>query len=155
MEFVPLGALFASVQNHDDMAAGESFYLAEVRRIKAPAAVLRAQEGAFAVIDEPFRGTNVHDAAEATMAIIDRVAKRSGALIFIASHLGELTATLAGDGSVRLLHFAAQVGDGPPRFDYRLRDGASLQRLGMKLLEQEGVLELLTPGRIVADSPGS
>ncbi len=30
-----------------------------------------------------------------------------------------------------------------PRFDYRLRDGISAQRLGMTLLRQERVLDLL------------
>jgi hypothetical protein len=31
----------------------------------------------------------------------------------------------------------------PPQFDYQLSEGVSNQRLGMLLLEQEGVLDLL------------
>ena len=64
MEFAPVGALFSSVQIADNLSAGESFYLAEVRRIGALALALDDHGSAVAVVDEPFRGTNVHDAAE-------------------------------------------------------------------------------------------
>jgi hypothetical protein len=41
------------------------------------------------------------------------------------------------------LNFAADVAGDRPRFDYRLREGVSDQRLGMTLLRQEGVLDRL------------
>ena len=44
---------------------------------------------------------------------------------------------------MRLLHFAAEIKADQPHFDYKIRPGVSLQRLGMILLKQEGVLELL------------
>ncbi len=40
MEFVPVGALFSSIDIVDNLGAGESFYLAEVRRIGALASAL-------------------------------------------------------------------------------------------------------------------
>jgi DNA mismatch repair protein MutS len=142
MTFPVVDAIFSSVQIIDNMGGGESFYLAEVRRIKALAAVV--QSGAtLAVVDEPFRGTNVHDAAEATLAVITRLAAHPRALVFIASHIAEVVPGIGGDGRIRLLHFAADTTTAQPTFDYRLRDGVSTQRLGMTLLNQEGVLELL------------
>ena len=144
MEFDPVQAVFSSVQIQDNLNGGESFYLAEVRRIKSLAMTLRNSGATLAVLDEPFRGTNVHDAEEATMAVIARLAAHRVGLVFIASHLGGLVAQISADPRVRLLHFAADLGDGPPRFDFRLRDGGSTQRLGMTLLKQEGVLDLLT-----------
>lgn len=44
---------------------------------------------------------------------------------------------------IALFHFAADVTGDRPCFDYRLREGASEQRLGMTLLRQEGVLDRL------------
>jgi DNA mismatch repair ATPase MutS len=145
MTFRPAATLFSSVQIRDDLAAGESFYLAEVRRVRALALALRGSAGAFAVLDEPFRGTNVHDAAEATLAVVTRLAAHPAALVVVASHLADVVPALEGDARVRLLRFAADLTDGAPRFDFRLADGVSTQRLGMTLLRQEGVLDLLDP----------
>jgi DNA mismatch repair ATPase MutS len=143
MTFPVVGAIFSSVQILDNVSGGESFYLAEVRRIKALATVLQNGAPALAVIDEPFRGTNVHDAAEATLAIIVRLAAHPRALVFVASHIAEIAPTIAADARIRLLHFVADVTAEQPTFDYHLRDGVSTQRLGMTLLKQERVLDLL------------
>ncbi len=142
-EFPAVGTVFSSIDISDNLAAGESFYLAEVRRIAALARSLSDHGSAVAVIDEPFRGTNAHDAAEGTLAVITRLASHPGALVFVASHLAELATPLGDDTRVALLHFAAEVRDDQLSFDYRLRAGVSSQRLGMTLLQQERVLDLL------------
>jgi DNA mismatch repair protein MutS len=146
MTFPVMGAIFSSVQILDNVSGGESFYLAEVRRIKALATVLQDGATTFAVVDEPFRGTNVHDAAEATLAVITRLAGHSRALVFVSSHIAEIAPSIARDPRIRLLHFAADTTSGHPTFDYLLRDGVSTQRLGMTLLKQEQVLDLLGEG---------
>ena len=151
MEFLPVGTVFSSVQIVDNLSAGDSFYLAEVRRIRALAAALVDHGSAVAVIDEPFRGTNVHDAAEATLSVIARLAAHPAALVFVASHIGEVVPAIASDPRIALFHFAADVTADQPRFDYRLREGVSSQRLGMTLLRQEGVLDLLERSANTAD----
>jgi DNA mismatch repair protein MutS len=144
MEFPVVRTIFSSVQIVDNLSAGESFYLAEVRRIKHLAAALRDHHSAFAVLDEPFRGTNVHDAAEATLAVISRLVSHP-ALVFVASHLAEIVPSIVDDPRICLLHFSADISAEQPLFDYKLRPGLSTQRLGMTLLKQEGVLDLLEP----------
>jgi DNA mismatch repair protein MutS len=150
MEFTTVGAIFSSVNIVDNVNAGESFYLAEVRRIAALARALHENGSAVAIVDEPFRGTNVHDAAEATLAIVTRLAAHPSALVFIASHIGEIVPSISDDPRIGLFNFAADLSGDRPRFDYRLREGVSTQRLGMVLLRQEGVLDLLDGS---ADSP--
>jgi DNA mismatch repair ATPase MutS len=143
MEFAWMGALFSSVNITDNVNAAESFYLAEVRRIAALARALHENGSALAIVDEPFRGTNVHDAAEATLAIVTRLAAHPSALVFIASHIGEIAQSISDDRRIGLFNFAADLSGDRPRFDYRLREGVSTQRLGMVLLRQERVLDLL------------
>jgi len=143
MTFPVVEAAFSSLQIIDNMIGNESFYLAEVRRIKALAGFLHDGAATLAVVDEPFRGTNVHDAAEATLAVITRLAGHPRALVFVASHIAEIAPSMAKDPRIRLLHFAADTTAGQPTFDYLLRDGISTQRLGMTLLKQEQVLDLL------------
>lgn len=143
MEWPTVGTVFASVQIADNVSTGESFYLAEVRRIKALAAAIADHGSAVAVIDEPFRGTNIHDATEATVEVITRLAAHPAALVFVASHVAEAVPAIFRDPRVALYHFAADVTGDDPEFDYRLREGVSNQRLGMTLLRKEAVLDLL------------
>jgi DNA mismatch repair ATPase MutS len=156
MEFEPVGTIFSSVQLSDNLAAGESFYLAEVRRIRDLALALVTGDSAIAILDEPFRGTNAHDAADATVAIIQRLVDHNNSLVFIASHIAEVVPSISADRRVSLMHFSADVSNGRPTFDYTIRQGVSTQRLGMTLLKQEGVLDLLArrPSS-VAVTPGS
>lgn len=153
MEFPIVRTIFSSVQIVDNLSAGESFYLAEVRRIKSLAAALRGHHSALAVLDEPFRGTNVHDAAEATLAVISRLVSHAAALVFVASHLAEIVPSIVDDPRVCLLHFSADVSAEQPVFDFKLRRGLSTQRLGMTLLKQEGVLDLLEPSSGTSEEP--
>ena len=153
MEFPIVRTIFSSVQIVDNLSAGESFYLAEVRRIKSLAAALRDHHSAVAVLDEPFRGTNVHDAAEATLAVISRLVSHAAALVFVASHLAEIVPSIVDDPRVCLLHFSADVSAEQPVFDFKLRRGLSTQRLGMTLLKQEGVLDLLEPSSVTSKEP--
>jgi len=153
MEFPIVRTIFSSVQIVDNLSAGESFYLAEVRRIKSLAVALRDHHSTIAVLDEPFRGTNVHDAAEATLAVISRLVSHPAALVFVASHLAEIVPSIVDDPRVCLLHFSADINAEQPVFDYKLRRGLSTQRLGMTLLKQEGVLDLLEPSSGTSDAP--
>jgi DNA mismatch repair ATPase MutS len=57
-------------------------------------------------------------------------------LAFVASHVTEAIPALGDGHGVRFLHFVADVSGDEPRFDYRLREGVSHQRLGMTLLER-------------------
>jgi DNA mismatch repair ATPase MutS len=153
MEFATVRTIFSSVQIVDNLSAEESFYLAEVRRIKSLAVALRDHPSAVAMLDEPFRGTNVHDAAEATLAMISRLVSHPAALVFVASHLAEIVPSIVDDPRVCLLQFSADISAEQPVFDYKLRHGLSTQRLGMTLLKQEGVLALLEQSSGTSDAP--
>ena len=143
MELPVVGTVFSSIDISDNLNAGESFYLAEVRRIRALAMALSENGSGLAVIDEPFRGTNVHDAGEATLAMLTRLAALPVGLVLVASHVSEVVSAIRDDPRILLIHFSADITDDGPRFDYKLRDGVSTHRLGMTLLKQERVLELL------------
>jgi DNA mismatch repair ATPase MutS len=55
----------------------------------------------------------------------------------------ELSEHISNDGKIDCRYFQAQEGEGRLRFDYLLRPGVSSQRLGMRVLREEGVFELL------------
>ncbi|HEX2188288.1 MAG TPA: hypothetical protein VHG51_05285 [Longimicrobiaceae bacterium] len=111
--------------------------------MKEAALLLREGKRMFMVLDEMFRGTNVRDAHDATRAVVAAFARSRNGLFLVSSHLAELAEDFAPVPSIQLRCFDAEIRDGSPAYDYTLKDGFSTQRLGLLLLEQERVLDLL------------
>lgn len=105
MSFRPAQALFASLGVNDDLSRVESYYLAEVHRLRDLAEAITANPRTLALLDEPFRGTNTADAIEATREIGSKLASLPQALTFIASHLSQAVEFFHGHRSVRTMHF--------------------------------------------------
>lgn len=143
MELTPFDALFSSLVVTGNVSQGVSFFLAEIRRVKAAAQLIARGTRVFAVLDEMFKGTNVKDAVDATHAVVTGMGGYYNGLFLVSSHLSELAADLEASGTARLVCFEAHVDTDGPRFGYQLKEGASAQRLGMLLLEREAVLDLL------------
>jgi DNA mismatch repair protein MutS len=141
--FVPAQRLFSSISLSDDLSTGISYFRAEALRVKAVAKAVAEGYRVVAIMDEPFKGTNVKDAFDASLAILERFASREDCLFMFSSHLIELSEQLSITDEIDCRYFEAEEGEGRLRFDYLLRNGVSTQRLGMRVLREEGVFELL------------
>jgi len=140
--FVPAERLFTAISLNDDLRSGVSYFRAEALRVKAIARAVTEGDRVVAVLDEPFKGTNVKDAIEASQAILERLASSEGCLFMFSSHLIELSEGLHAVEHVDFRYFEAREDEGRLRFDYRLHSGVSNQRLGMRVLHEEGIFEL-------------
>ena len=60
------------------------------------------------------------------------------------SHLIELGEQLRALRQLNFCYFEADEGEGRLRFDYVLRRGVSTQRLGMRVLREEGIFDILS-----------
>jgi DNA mismatch repair ATPase MutS len=136
-------SLLASLYVRDSLSNGQSFYLNEVRRIKDLTSLLESTPRVFALLDEPFKGTNVHDASEATALLLDGLCAQVASTIIIATHLSAVVRSRSHDQCLATGYLGASDGESGPVFDYQLRPGVSDQRLGMVLLEREGVAPAL------------
>ncbi|MGI9181470.1 MAG: MutS-related protein [Longimicrobiaceae bacterium] len=134
--------LFSSITTTDNVRLGYSYFYSEVRRVREIAQLLREGRRSFVLFDEIFKGTNVKDALDASKAVLGGFARSSSSLFLVSSHLAELVEELRPLGSVALRYFDAELIEGKPVYSYRLQTGASAQRLGLLLLEQDGVIEL-------------
>jgi DNA mismatch repair protein MutS len=141
--FVPAQRLFSSISLSDDLQRGVSYFRAEALRVKAIAQDVAEGYRVVALMDEPFKGTNVKDALDASLAILERFVAKEGCLFMFSSHLIELSERLSAIDQVDCRCFEADEGEGRLRFDYLLRPGVSSQRLGMRVLREEGIFELL------------
>jgi DNA mismatch repair ATPase MutS len=148
---VPAGAcrlgrmdrIISAIRTEDDLRGGVSYFQAEARRVRTIAEPVAEGLRCLVIVDELFRGTNVKDACDASLTVVRAFARASGCRFLIASHLTELATELADLRGVVFLHFEARFVDGEVAFDYRIRPGVSAQRLGMKVLEREGVVGTL------------
>ena len=152
MELTPMEALFASINTSDNLRVGYSYFHAEVQRVKEAAQLLRGGKRALIVFDEVFKGTNVHDARDASTLVIRGFSRFPNGASIISSHLVELANELEVTGAVQFHCFDAELRDNRPVYDHRLKDGVSSQRLGMHVLRREGVADLL--GEAAPDSAG-
>jgi DNA mismatch repair ATPase MutS len=141
--FVPIQRLITSISMNDDLDSGVSYFRAEALRVKAVAQSVADGYRVVAVMDEPFKGTNVKDALDASLAILDRLATKEDCLFLVSSHLIELRERFSDMLPVDFRYFEAEERKERLGFDYVIRSGVSSQRLGMRVLQEEGIFELL------------
>lgn len=137
-------ALFASLYVRDSLSAGQSYYLGEVRRIRDLMEILASTPRVVALLDEPFKGTNVVDAAEATALLVDGLCAQEASAVVIATHLASVVEARMHDECLVTSYLGATDTNAGFEFDYRLQPGVSEQHLGMVLLHREGVGQALT-----------
>ena len=89
MEFAVLDGVYTTINLPDNLGMGASHFYAEVLRVKKMAQELSLKKDLFIVFDELFRGTNVKDAYEATIAITTAFAKKRKSIFVISTHIIE------------------------------------------------------------------
>jgi DNA mismatch repair ATPase MutS len=124
----------------DDLAAGKSYYLAEVEAVLD---ILRSADAPGAhlfLFDELFRGTNTVErlaAGESVLrALVRRPAGMPPAAVIVATHDGELVSMLR--DCYTPFHLAETISDKGLTFDYQLRTGPATTRSAIALLELNG-----------------
>ena len=141
--FVPVQRLLTSISLNDNLIDGVSYFRAEALRVKAVAQAIADGYRVVAIMDEPFKGTNIKDAFDASLAILKRFASVEDCLFIVSSHLIELSERLSATPYIDYQYFEAEEQEDRLRFDYQLHSGISSQRLGMRVLREEGVFDLL------------
>ena len=137
-------ALISQIQVQDDISKGESYFYAEVLRIKQTAQRINQQSHNLIILDELFKGTNVHDAYDCSVAVVKGLLKKGNNLILLSTHLHELYKHLEDSQGLFFKYFETLIDEQKNfRFTYQLKDGVSKDRIGYALLKQEGVIDLL------------
>jgi DNA mismatch repair ATPase MutS len=151
MRLTPFQTLITSIHTRDRLDKGYSFFFSEVQRVKDAANTLKKGSNVLLIFDELFKGTNVEDAYEASRRIISGFAGHRNNLFVLSSHLLELAPQLQDIKGVTFQHFESAVENGQPVFTYKMAKGVSTQRLGLLILKNEGVLEILEGNQVEAD----
>jgi DNA mismatch repair ATPase MutS len=143
--------LFTSLNITDSIATGYSFFYSEVMRVKQLAESLNRGERTFSLFDELFRGTNVKDAYDASVMIISGLVRWNKSMFILSSHLWELWEKINVFTNIKELCFESEVRNGEPVFTYHILQGVSDMRLGMTIINNEKVMDLLNNNENVKD----
>lgn len=135
--------LVTTINLPDDINSGLSHYYSEVKRLKHVVTILAQNENMFIIFDELFRGTNVKDAYDASLLIISELTTVYNSLFFISTHIVELAEELKKFSNVSFRYLDVAFEDRKPVFTYKLKVGVSQERLGMYIVQNEGIIELI------------
>jgi DNA mismatch repair protein MutS len=136
--------IITNMHAEDSIQKGESYFFAEVQRMKQIAARIGTEKPHLALMDELFKGTNVHDAFDCTRAVVTGLTGHPNHLMALSTHLYEVAQQFEADPRIRFSYFETHINtDGDYMFTYRLKDGISNDRIGYLILQQEGIIAML------------
>jgi DNA mismatch repair ATPase MutS len=148
MEFAVLDGVYTTINLPDNLGMGASHFYAEVLRVKKMAQELSAKKNLFVVFDELFRGTNVKDAYEATIAITTAFAKMKKSIFVISTHIIEAGEVLKEKcDNIQFVYLPTRMKGSQPEYTYTLEQGITGDRHGMVIINNEKILEILKNGK--------
>jgi DNA mismatch repair protein MutS len=147
MTFSVMDGIYTTVNLPDNLGIGASHFYMEVLRVKKMAAELHTGGSFFILFDELFRGTNVKDAHEATVAVTSGFAGKRNSLFIISSHIVEAGEALKQKNNIGFLYLPTRMNGHVPEYTYELQTGITDDRHGMIIIRNEGILETLKNGK--------
>ncbi len=144
MKFSVRDGIYTTINLPDNLNSGYSHFYAEVKRLKKVALCVNTYKNMVIIFDELFRGTNVKDAYDATVAVTKAFADIHESIFMISTHIieaGEDLRPLC--DNISFVYLPTIMENGIPRYTYRLAEGITGDRHGMIIIRNEGILEIL------------
>ena len=138
MELYPV-QLITSLRTSDSLNDNESYFFAELKRLKLIIDKLQAGEELFIILDEILKGTNSMDKQKGSLALIKQFMTLQANGI-IATHdlmLGTLADIYPDD--IRNYRFEADIAGNELTFSYRLREGVAQNMNACFLMKKMGI----------------
>lgn len=147
MEFSVRDGIYTNINLPDNLQGGISHFYAEVLRVKEVAGLLQDGEKLFVVFDELFRGTNVKDAYDGTVALARGFSRNRSSQFIISTHIMEAGQHLLEEElEIQYVYLPTSMEDGRPVYSRILQEGITDDRKGMAIIKNEGILHLLDSG---------
>src|SRR5690606_1374314 len=137
-------ALVTNMHIQDNIYTGESYFLAEVMRMKNTALQLKEQDNNIVLMDELFKGTNIYDAYECSETVVKSLVNNNKNIYCLSTHLYELGHQLQVHHNIQFQYFETILTpDAHYAFTYQLKEGVSKDKIGYMVLKKEGVVDIL------------
>lgn len=132
-------SLVTSLRTSDDLMSNESYFFAELKRLKMIIDRLQAGEKMFIILDEILKGTNSVDKQKGSLALMKQLVRLNSCGI-IATHdliLGTLAEEFPEE--ISNFRFEADITDNELTFSYRLRPGIAQNMNACFLMNKMGI----------------
>lgn len=143
MSFSVRDGLYTSINVADNIGLGYSHFYAEVMRVKKAAEAVSSGKRLMVMFDELFKGTNVKDAFDGTLAVTEAFAGYTDCLFIISTHIIEVGEELKKLPNIHCMYMPTIMEGSYPRYTYQLQEGITEDRQGMLIIRNEGILELI------------
>lgn len=144
MVFPVMDGLFSTINLPDNLSMGYSHFYAEVLRVRKVAEQLALSKKIFVIFDELFRGTNVKDAYEATVALTTAFAGKRDCIFVISTHIIEAGSELKDKcNNILFTYLPTLMNGSQPVYTYKLEPGITEDRHGMIIINNEGIIDIL------------
>jgi DNA mismatch repair ATPase MutS len=143
MEFSVREGLYSSINVADNISLGYSHFYAEVVRVKQAAEAAASGKRLLLMFDELFKGTNVKDAYDGTLAVTEGFAEYTDCLFIVSTHIIEVGEALKGRSNIKFAYMPTVMEGSRPRYTYKMQEGITEDRQGMMIIRNEGILELI------------
>lgn len=144
MEFSVRNGMFTTINLPDNLSMGYSHFYAEVLRVKKVAQQVCQTQHLIVVFDELFRGTNVKDAYDATLAVTEAFAEIRNCMFIISTHIIEVGQVLKERcDNIQFVYLPTKMEGSKPVYTYQLTDGITNDRHGMIIINNEKILEII------------
>ncbi len=133
--------LVTSLRTSDSLASDESYFFAELKRLKMIIDRLNNGEKLFIILDEILKGTNSTDKQKGSVALIKQLVNKNTCGI-IATHdlmLGELSETFP--KHVNNKRFEAEIKEEKLVFTYKMSNGIAQNMNATFLMKKMGIFE--------------
>lgn len=131
--------LVTSLRTADSLTANESYFFAELKRLKMIIDRLNQGEELFIILDEILKGTNSKDKQKGSLALVKQlIAKKTCGII--ATHdllLGSLETAFPDE--IRNYRFEADITNDELTFSYQLREGIAQNMNASFLMKKMGI----------------
>ncbi|MFA6769708.1 MAG: hypothetical protein WCR71_00880 [Bacteroidales bacterium] len=144
MTFNVQNGMYTSINVPDNLNMGYSHFYAEVMRVKKIAKEVASDKKLIVMFDELFKGTNVKDAYDATVAITESFAAIHECGFVISTHIMEAGISLKERcPNISLKFLPSLLKGNKPYYSYILEDGISNDRHGMTIINNEKIIEII------------
>ncbi|MEJ2884132.1 MutS-related protein [Pedobacter sp. GR22-6] len=144
MQFSVRDGIYTTINLPDDLSSGNSHFYAEVLRVKTIAKALSVAKNLFIIFDELFRGTNVKDAGEGTIALTEAFARKRNCMFVVSTHIIEAGEVLKQRCSnINFVYLPTRMEGQKPVYTYQLQQGITADRHGMIIINNEKILEII------------
>ena len=132
--------LYTSMRTSDSLSRNESYFYAELKRLKNLIERLAEGKQVFIILDEILKGTNTTDKQKGSVALLGQMISLGSTGIVATHDLSLASLEKAYPGRIENKCFEVEIEGDRIFFDYRLRDGVTRKMNALVLMKQMGLL---------------